>query len=757
MPQIDSEAELDRLWADWQAARAARPRAPGLDLLRDLLADGGTRLTRDELHAAFAHGHGRPVLSRARLADALVPLLGERGIKLAHAFDYLARGAATVPVARLRAVLAPFTDDPDGLDALLGELDADGDLQVTLADFDAYHPGGHHPGAYRASHLHPGRRGSTGPGPTPEIPRPQAHAPGGSGGVASLQMQIGFFRLLQGAAYRSFRSNWAANSETHLRAHELPYTVADFTEFVRATVDLYLSLGLVTGDRARAAFHRLVGLVEAEETALRDRIAGWDRLTPTPEMAAAAARAEAEGAARADHRARFARAVELLLALRQAGVSPEAARPEALDRHELTRQRHQELQAEHAEPLPSPPNADSDFHASWASVIPSEQDPDPPGALMPVAFWYDHFQPQLLHCASILSDADLDAETALDDAALTAWHAEQVAAGAFGPYAQDLAQGFAACPSPVKRSLRQAWRLTAPYLNGVEKQRERAEFGRGSGALSQYVAFVDLHLGRSDVAQAEMRLSFPYYIGPATWCFMHSAAELIEAMDLATRAAACAAFARFFRALATMYPCPYCRYHLNRYVAPNRERQFYPIEFLILGQRPDRAPLDISLDDRLDTLAEGRPGALRLFVWKLHNAVSSSIARTEPWYHRDDHPLYTTRYWPGLAAEIARLQALGEDSIALDRVEGFEAVTRSAARLAILREGVQAALDRGDPVRLRALIDEAAEAVAAAERAVEQSGLLQTAYRLDPGATLATPANDAALDAYGRSGQFIER
>ena len=47
-------------------------------------------------------------------------------------------------------------------------------------------------------------------------------------GTSTLQLQIGFFRLLQGAAYRSFRESFSANSETHLRAYDLPYSIRDF-------------------------------------------------------------------------------------------------------------------------------------------------------------------------------------------------------------------------------------------------------------------------------------------------------------------------------------------------------------------------------------------------------------------------------------------------------------------------------------------------------------------------------------------------
>ena len=57
-------------------------------------------------------------------------------------------------------------------------------------------------------------------------------------------MQIGLFRLLQGAAYRSFRESYSANSETHLRAYDLPYTIPDFCRFVNAALHYHLALGI---------------------------------------------------------------------------------------------------------------------------------------------------------------------------------------------------------------------------------------------------------------------------------------------------------------------------------------------------------------------------------------------------------------------------------------------------------------------------------------------------------------------------------
>ena len=76
--------------------------------------------------------------------------------------------------------------------------------------------------------------------------------------------------------------------------------------------------------------------------------------------------------------------------------------------------------------------------------------------------------------------------------------------------------------------MRQSWVLSRHYLNGVQKRRERLEFGRESGYLSQYVAFIDIELGRDDVEKSQMRLSFPYFIGPSTWKFLHTSAEIIK-------------------------------------------------------------------------------------------------------------------------------------------------------------------------------------------------------------------------------------
>lgn len=757
MPRIGDRAGIDALHADWCRATAAAPRRAALDVLADLLAARGTSIAPSELRFAFADVADPAALGRDGFRAHAVPVLADESLRRQEAFSYLAGGAAAMTVATLAERLAAL-DVPEA-GALVAELDRDGDGQVSVADIEhalAMAP----PPAYRATHVEAARLGALPPatatGARPASPAPARPAEGG--GLSAMHLQTGFFRLVQGAAYRSFRESYSAHSETHLRARDLPYTIRDFRRFVEAAVRFYTCLGVVEGEAALAEFAALAGSVDTACAELDARIADWPEVAVTPEMAAAEAAIAEARAAEADHRRHLGAALEMALVMRLHGVAPDRMHPELLTRHELNRLRHRELAAEHHSAPTTCGTGPDDWLAAWTAVLTDGDGSRQDGAIMPVRFWYETFMPRLLRCASIRSDSDLAALEAEGEAALAAWHAQTAQSGAFDRYAADLRDGFAACPLPVKRALKQAWRLTAPYLEGIEKRRERAEFGRDSGALSQYVAFVDAYLGRTDVRDAQMRVSFPYYIGPAVWGFLHGAAEIVEGMPAPRRAEAIAAFKAFFRAFATMYPCPYCRYHLNRFVVGNGETAFYPVEFLFLGQRADRAPLDIGLDDRLATISADRPGSLRLFVWKLHNAVSSSIARTEAWYHREEDAFYTTRHWPGFEAELARVRAHGHQSLSVERVAALYAIAKPVAHLATLRDEVVHALDAGDAEAVARLAGAAAPRIAALEAALEETGVLTESYRLDPDRGESAPVAVTESEvAFARSGLFTER
>ncbi|WP_405404177.1 hypothetical protein [Paracoccus sp. Ld10] len=754
MGQLHNDDDISALWDAVQTAAALRLGDPMESVLADVLRARGTIMSPQEVSFALHGANRRDTLTAERFADCMVALLGAPALRRRHAFAaFPAAPDGTIAKADLLAVILAFADDADEATLLSDDIDADGDGRISLSDLDhfvATSPAPQ-PGVYRASHVAAHHVGSgTYSAADAVLPsRPQ----GDNAGMSPLALKIGFFRLMQGAAYRSFRENYAANSETHIRARDLPYTVEDFAHFTTAAIDYYLALGIVTDPECVAEFRRLDTMVQDEVARLHARIQDWPRLPKTPAMLAAQANIATARQGRVQRQDLAHAVLEFVLSMRAHGLGINQASAEAMVRHELNRLRHVDLRGDSSR---APALAPQDpYIDSWNSVIVSDSDLRIDGAVMPTQFWYDDFMPQLLLCASISSADDLRAMRSVTEAALDAWHAAQTASGAFDAFATDLRDGFAACSHPVKQALQQAWVLTAPYLSGVEKARERDEFGRATGYLSEYVAFVDVHLGRHDVASSDMRLSFPYYIGPAVWGFLHGAAELVEAMPGAMRAAAIEAFVMFFHSFATMYPCPYCRYHLNRYVIRNREVDMYPVEFLLLGRKPDQQDLSITLDDKLATVAV--PGGLRTFLWKLHNAVSSSIARTEPWYHRQPEPIYTNRFWPSFESEMAYAAAHGQATYAVADINMIYRITKPAARLAVLRDELGLAFFKGDTELVRDITDRADGAISDLTQAVGDTEYLTKKYFYNVQKVDAMESPEDGFEAFARSGVFVER
>lgn len=113
-----------------------------------------------------------------------------------------------------------------------------------------------------------------------------------------------------------------------------------------------------------------------------------------------------------------------------------------------------------------------------------------------------------------------------------------------------------------------------------------------------------------------------------------------------------------------------------------------------LNDNPQLNDFEVSMEAKLSTVVDG--ASLRLFFWKLHNTVSSSIARSEEWYHKDEKAFYTTRYWPSLDSELARSKALKHLSISVDRLYRLYGILKPASRLAGVRATLQKLLEKGD-------------------------------------------------------------
>jgi Ca2+-binding EF-hand superfamily protein len=572
-------------------------------------------------------------------------------------------------------------------------------------------------------------------------------------GTSRLQMQIGLFRLIQGAAYRCFRESFSANHETHLRVKNLPYRITDFAQFVQTAIALYKGLGIVETS-CYPLLDAVVQSITEEYSRLENRIKNWQTIAKTPEMLAEEkAMLEMRGKS-ATVKEKFAAGVEFAITIKKKSLNLRDIAEGVLAINELNRLRKIELNEEFAPPPAHSAGNPQDYLKKWNRVIINNDLETIDGAMMPVAYWYEDFMPKLLAAFSVSTKADIKINTVPDEAALNTWYESAKEAGEFDRYGADLADGFPNCTAKEKLMLRQAWDLTKYYLNGVQKRRERLEFGRESGALSHYVSFIDISLGRSDIKDAQMRVSFPYYIGPAVWRFFHTTGEIVSTKTPEQQTALVAVFKDFFKLFATMYPCPYCRHHLNAYVVQNKEVEMYPVEYLVLGRDPHLTNFEVSLDAKLSTVVDG--ASLRLFFWKLHNTVSSSIARSEEWYHKDEKALYTTRYWPSLDSELARAKALKHISISSDRIHRLYGMFKPAARLSGVRTTLQKLLEKGDVEGIKEACLVAEHYIKDLEEAAISGNFLQETYQFDPNLVEEPLHFTAEEEKFARSGTFTE-
>ena len=573
-------------------------------------------------------------------------------------------------------------------------------------------------------------------------------------GTSMLQLQIGLFRLIQGAAYRCFRESFSANHETHLRVRNLPYRITEFVPFVRTAMGLYKALGVVD-EVCHPTLDAVVESLEAEYARLQHRIANWQTIPKTAEMLVEH-QAMVEARSRSKNtREKFAAGVEFAISMRKQRLGLGDVVEGVLALGELRRLRAEELAQELAPPRAQPAGDPKAYLDQWHRVILDNALETVDGAMMPVRYFYEDFMPKLLNAFSVSNASHVATCEAPTDAVMDGWFKWMHDAGEFEYYGEELVAAFPGCSPPEKLRLLQSWWLSRHYLNGVQKRRERAEFGRDSGSISQYVTFVDVYVGRNDVRDAQMRVSFPYFIGPAVWRFLHTVAELVCDKPAEEQQRLVAVFKAFFKLFATMYPCPYCRHHLNAYVVQNREVDMYPVEYLLLGHDLEATSFNMSIDDKLRVVSDGP--SLRLFLWKLHNTVSSSIARSEEWYHRDDAAFYTTRYWPSLAAELARARAFHQPSIPVERVESNFRMMGPVGKLAGVRLELHRLLARGDAASAVQAKKIAQDYIRELETRVIAEGFLQDNYHFDP--NLSDPLTvsfSEEEERLGRSGLYTE-
>jgi len=542
-----------------------------------------------------------------------------------------------------------------------------------------------------------------------------AAEPKKSRGTNLLMMQIGMFRLVQGAAYRVHRPQYAVHLETMENVVDLPYTFPNFVCFVNETVTMWMTMINTPDPRP---LDNLRTCVNEENKRLQMRIREWETIEKTAAM---------------------------------------------LDCH--SKMGFAQTSSQDDTPIP--------FIDSWSHVIMECHAEEVAGAMVPIRFWYDEFMPALLDACDFKSKSVKDGMEDLGALAHNSsdpdvWFADADKNKDFSRFGKDVKAAWPTLSHRHKIMVKQAWRLTGHYLNGVSKMRERSAETqittdpehRSSGDLSHYVCFIDVQLGCSCVQERQMRVSFPYYLGTSCWRFMHTIPE-IAAQRPSIADPIRIQFKLWFLSFTKTYACPYCYHHLNDYVVKNSELDKYPIEYILLGwselamrdEGEGYAGFNMTLEDKMNTIKD--VPTMRLFLWKLHNTVSSSVSRSENWYSRIDNAPYTQRFWPNMESEIAlrtKRKAVADDVIPTDRVCKLYSVTKISVQLGLIRENIIKVKDGMGCMTEE--IDRALRLIKKQEKVIMANHFLEEEYQFVPLMKEEAPRFTEQEEEFARDGHF---
>eukprot|EP00039_Didymoeca_costata_P002871 m.63316 g.63316 ORF g.63316 m.63316 type:complete len:630 (+) comp11574_c0_seq2:221-2110(+) len=562
-------------------------------------------------------------------------------------------------------------------------------------------------------------------------------------GTSLLDVQRGIFNVVQGMAYRVHKCKYAADYHTHEKDKNYPYLFKNFVEFVEVIMNVYKSVDIIPPNK-HEELNKLCQTLRNAEKRILERMKKWSKDDEDKWLQRQHERKEKREREKLESESiPFPDTPGPQRALSFSGMMDGVkvvvtAVPNWLKNTQIgkTIAKGPQKEGMYTEGFGVYDHRGDSrlFLEEEFRIFYDKADEDRPGCFLEVSFWYKEFMPQLLAVCSI-GAYGYDSSTNkkfLSESHLDTWFKAEKKSGRLAKYGGDIVAEWKHCDHSAKLSIKRAWRLTMHYFLGPQKQRERSsESGvdhRQSGDLSQYVAFMDVWVQKNYVQEEGMRLTFPYFIGPTTWIWHHFLGERANSSKLNAdqKSAIVKGFKEYFKLFVTLYPCPYCRHHLNESVYINGEKEMFPVEYLFVGWMPskDKLNCDLKPGDKLNYITDTL--SLRLFIWKLHNAVSSSIARQEQWYHQAAS-VNTSRYWPNIEATLYRAENYSGVAVAKEMRKIVE-VLRCAMRLEVLRHEILQITEEH--------VEEMAETVKPLiedlDKAILESGLLHDAYAYQP-------------------------
>ena len=143
-----------------------------------------------------------------------------------------------------------------------------------------------------------------------------------------------------------------------------------------------------------------------------------------------------------------------------------------------------------------------------------------------------------------------------------------------------------------------------------------------------------------------------------------------------------------------------------------------------------------------------------LFLWKLHNTVSSSIARSEDWFHFDKNSYYTSRYWPSLDSELEKASLLNISSISTTSIARIYGVIKNTIKLSTLKDELKMYLNAN--LELKKIFSNSKSVSEELDESFYKSEYLEEHYTFNHLQDDEDPHFSEAEELLARSGKFTD-